>query len=96
MIKIQQVYEKELGYDESFKPHLNKQKNKSLLKDRDEFFLNEIQKHNNNIQDINNNNNNNCNNNGNNNYIDHYTKLFLYGKKYQQEKLFLCNKKFTS
>ena len=96
MIKIQQVYEKELGYDESFKPHLNKQKNKSLLKDRDEFFLNEIQKHNNNIQDINNNNNNNCNNNGNNNYIDHYTKLFLYGKKYQQEKNELTEKYYQN
>ena len=96
MIKIQQVYEKELGYDESFKPHLNKQKNKSLLKDRDEFFLNEIQKHNN-IQDINNNNgNNNCNNNGNNNYIDHYTKLFLYGKKYQQEKNELTEKYYQN
>ena len=99
MIKIQQVYEKELGYDESFKPHLNKQKNKSLLKDRDEFFLNEIQKHNNNnIQDMNNNNgNNNCNNNnGNNNYIDHYTKLFLYGKKYQQEKNELTEKYYQN
>ena len=96
MIKIQQVYEKELGYDESFKPHLNKQKNKSLLKNRDEFFLNEIQKHNNNIQEISNNCNNNYNNNPNNNYIDHYTKLFLYGKKYQQEKNELTEKYYQN
>ena len=87
MAKIQQVYERELGYDESFKPQLNSRKNKSLLKDRDEFFINEIQKYNN----MNSGNNNNQNNN-----IDPYTKLYLYGKKYQQEKNFLAEKYYQN
>ena len=83
MAKIQKVYEKELGYDEPFKPQLNHKKNKSLLKDRDEFFINEAQKY-----------NTNSNNNvgSNNNYIDPYTKLYLYGKKYQQDKNFMAEK----
>ena len=84
MAKIQQVYEKELGYDEPFKPQLNHKKNKALLKERDEFFLNEVQKYN-----TNSNSNNNI---SNNKYIDPYTKLYLYGKKYQQEKNYLAEK----
>ena len=94
MAKIQQVYERELGYDESFKPQLNSKKNKTLLKDRDEFFLNEAQKYNN--MNSGNNINNTNNNNNNNNYIDPYTKLYLYGKKYQQEKNFLAEKYYQN
>ena len=48
-IKIKNIYEKEKGYDKSFKPHLNDEENKILLRDRDEFFKNEIQKNNLNI-----------------------------------------------
>ena len=92
MAKIQQVYERELGYDESFKPQLNSKKNKTLLKDRDEFFLNEAQKYNN----MNSGNNINNTTNNNNNYIDPYTKLYLYGKKYQQEKNFLAEKYYQN
>ena len=84
MAKIQQIYERELGYDEPFKPQLNHKKNKSLLKDRDELFINEAQKYNTN-------NNNNVSSN-NNNYIDPYTKLYLYGKKYEQDKNFMAEK----
>ena len=85
MAKIQQIYERELGYDEPYKPQLNHKKNKSLLKDRDEFFINEAQKYNINS-------NNNVSSNNNNNYIDPYTKLYLYGKKYQQDKNFMAEK----
>ena len=83
MAKIQQVYERELGYDEPFKPQLNHKKNKSLLKDRDELFINEAQKYNT---------NNNNKVSSNNNYIDPYTKLYLYGKKYEQDKNFMAEK----
>ena len=84
MNKIQKVYERELGYNEPFKPHLNTKVNKNLLKDREEFFSNEAQKYNANIE------------NGNNNNIDHYTKLYLYGQKYQQEKNFLTEKYYQN
>ena len=83
MSKIQQVYEKELGYHETFKPHLNTKVNKNLLKDREEFFLNEAQKYNIKME------------NGNNNK-DYYTKLYLYGQKYQQEKEFLTEKYYQN
>ena len=96
MLKIQQVYERELGYDESFKPHLNNKKNKKLLKDRDEFFLNEAQKYNVNLGQNNNNNNIDNNNINNINNMDPYTKLYLYGKKYQQEKMFLAEKYYQN
>ena len=89
MVKIQQVYERELGYDEPFKPQLNNRKNKTLLKDRDEFFLNEAQKINSNLCSNNN-------NESNNNYIDPYTKLYLYGRKYQQEKNYLAEKYYQN
>ena len=82
MAKIQQVYERELGYDEPFKPQLNHKKNKTLLKDRDEFFINEAQKYNTNNNNIR----------SNNKYIDPYTKLYLYGKKYQQDKNYMAEK----
>ena len=42
------------------------------------------------------NNINNTNNTNNNNYIDPYTKLYLYGKKYQQEKNFLAEKYYQN
>ena len=107
MMKIQQVYERELGYDESFKPHLNNKKNKKLLKDREEFFLKEAQKYNINVSSNGNTHNNSNNNNNNNNNIniidnnninsiDPYTKLYLYGKKYQQEKIFLAEKYYQN
>ena len=91
MIKIQQEYEKELGYNKSFKPQLNDKKNKDLIKDRDTFFLNEIQKLNLNLnkdgkEDEQNNNN----------IIDPFTKLYLYGKKYEQEKNFLTEKYYQN
>ena len=73
LVKIQKVYEREQGYNEPFKPQVNNNKNKILLKDREELF-------------------NNYNNNDNKNNIDHYTKLYLYGKKYEQEKNFLAEK----
>ena len=91
LIKIQQVYEKELGYEESFQPHLNREKNKALLRDRDEFFINEAQKYNINLGESNKNNLNN-----NISHIDHYTKLYLYGKKYQQEKNYLTEKYYQN
>ena len=72
LVKIQKVYEREQGYNEPFKPQVNNNKNKVLLKDREDLF-------------------NNMNNNDNNN-IDHYTKLYLYGKKYAQEKNYLAEK----
>ena len=78
-IKIKKIYEKELGYNESFKPHLNNQKNKILLKDRDSIFTKETQT-----------------NNNNNNYIDPYTKLYLYGKKYEQEKNEMAERYYQS
>ena len=77
-IKIQKIHEKELGYNESFKPHLNSHKNKILLKDRDPIFTKEAQT------------------NDNNNYIDPYTKLYLYGKKYEQEKNEMAEKYYQS
>lgn len=80
-IKIQQIYEKELGYRESFKPQLNINRNKILLKDRDNHYQDESQK-NNNINEK--------------NYIDPYTKLYLYGKKYEQEKNDLAEKYYQS
>ena len=74
LVKIQKVYEKEQGYNEPFKPQINNNKNKVLLKDREGLF------------------NNMNNNNKDNNYIDPYTKLYLYGKKYEQEKNYLAEK----
>ena len=74
LVKIQKVYEREQGYNEPFKPQINNNKNKVLLKDREGLF--------NNIN----------NNNKDNNYIDPYTKLYLYGKKYEQEKNYLAEK----
>ena len=73
LVKIQKVYEREQGYNEPFKPQVNNNKNKVLLKDREDLF-------------------NNMNNNNDNNNIDHYTKLYLYGKKYAQEKNYLAEK----
>ena len=40
LVKIQKVYEREQGYNEPFKPQLNKNKNKILLKDREDMFSN--------------------------------------------------------
>ena len=76
LVKIQKVYEREQGYNEPFKPQVNNNKNKVLLKYREELFNNA-----NNNDDKNNNNN-----------MDHYTKLYLYGKKYEQEKNYLAEK----
>ena len=73
LVKIQKVYEREQGYNEPFKPQVNENKNKELLKDREELFTNKDNKN-----DDNN--------------MDHYTKLYLYGKKYAQEKNFLAEK----
>ena len=95
MIKIQQVYEREHKYNEPFKPRVNNKKNKILLKDRDEFFITETQKFNNNsgVNSTNTNTNNVLNKNNNNlNSIDPYTKLYLYGKKYEQERNFMTEK----
>ena len=77
LVKIQKVYEREQGYNEPFKPQVNNNKNKVLLKYREDLF---------------NNLNNNDDKNNTNNNIDHYTKLYLYGKKYEQEKNFLAEK----
>ena len=80
-IKIQQIHEKELGYKESFKPQLNINKNKILLKDRDNYYYkDESQKNNTNE----------------NNNMDPYTKLYSYGKKYEQEKNDLAEKYYKS
>ena len=73
LVKIQKVYEREQGYNEPFKPQVNNNKNKELLKDRDDLFFNNNKK-------------------DDNNYLDHYTKLYLYGKKYAQEKNSLAEK----
>ena len=70
LVKIQKVYEREQGYNEPFKPQVNNNKNKVLLKDREDLV----------------------NNNNENNNLDHYTKLYLYSKKYAQEKNFLAEK----
>ena len=103
-IRIKRVYEKEKGFKEPFKPQINNKKNKVLLKDRDEFFVDEVQKYNNNNKGNNNTNNKNNDNNNqydnnnnikinnNSNSIDPFTKLYLYGKKYEQEKNFLAEK----
>ena len=92
MLKIQKIYERELGYNEPFKPNLNNQKNKILLKDIDEFFLNEVKKYKINLGENSKNND----NDNKNNYIDHYTKLYLYGKKYEQEKNSLTEKYYQN
>ena len=51
MVKIKKIYVKEKGLDESFKPKINTEKNKSLLKHKNENW--------NKSSEINNNNNNN-------------------------------------
>ena len=89
LMRIQQIYEREQGYYESFKPKINNKKNKELLKTVDEFFINEFQQQiMNEYPEIE--------NEKKNMIIDPYTKLYLYSKKYEQDKTLLAEKYYES
>ena len=89
LIKIQQVHETEKGYNKPFKPKINNKKNKELLKTFDEFFINELQQQmTNEYPEIE--------NEKKNIMLDPYTKLYLYSKKYEQDKSLLAEKYYES
>ena len=88
--KLHQIYEKEY-FNASFKPKLNKDKNKKILKFKDEKFFKKILESNNPSKIgkklIKNNST---------FSIDYYTKLYLYNLKYKENKNMLAEQYYSS
>ena len=88
--KLQQILEKEY-FNNTFKPRLNNEKNKKILKFKDEKFFNEILEGNNQIKK-----DKKLRKNNSALSIDYYTKLYLYNLKYKEDKNMLTEQYYNS